>query len=158
MRSQDRTVAALAPRAVITARPAGSHTNTYGREVRGDGSGPVVVRRVYDPPADDERARVLVDRLWPRGVKKQTDAFDEWTPAVAPSPELRRWYRHEPGRFDEFRRRYREELAEPERREAVERLVELARDAGVVLLTATRDPALSHAAVLAEVLGEELGP
>jgi uncharacterized protein YeaO (DUF488 family) len=158
MRSQGRTVAVLAPRAVITACPAGSHTNTYGREMRGDGSGPVVVRRVYDPPEDDGRARVLVDRLWPRGVKKQTDAFDEWMPAVAPSPGLRKWYRHEPGLFAEFCRRYREELAEPERRETVERLVELARDAGVVLLTATRDPALSHAAVLAEVLGEELGP
>jgi len=137
-------------------RSARSPRKAYGREVCDDGSGSVVVRRVYDPPADDGRARVLVDRLWPRGVKKQTDAFDEWLPAVAPSPELRKWYRHEPGRFDEFRRRYRDELAEPERREAVERLGELARDAGVVLLTATRDPAFSHAAVLAEVLGEEL--
>ncbi len=134
-------------------RHAGSPTNTYGREVRDAGAGSVVVRRVYDPPEDDGRARVLVDRLWPRGVKKQTDAFDEWLPAVAPSPELRKWYRHDPGRFDEFRRRYREELAEPARREAVERLGELAR-AGVILLTATRDPALSQAAVLAELLTE----
>jgi uncharacterized protein YeaO (DUF488 family) len=126
--------------------------------VRDDGAGPVVVRRVYDPPADDGRPRVLVDRLWPRGVKKQADAFDEWMPAVAPSAELRKWYRHEPGRFAEFRRRYREELAEPKRREAVERLGELARDAGVVLMTATRDPVLSHAAVLAELLREQLGP
>jgi uncharacterized protein YeaO (DUF488 family) len=139
-------------------RPARSPGKAYGREVCDDGSGPVVVRRVYDPSADDGRARVLVDRLWPRGVKKETDAFDEWLPAVAPSPELRKWYRHEPGRFAEFRRRYREELAEPERCEAVERLGELAQASGVVLLTATRDLALSHAAVLAEVLGEELGP
>ena len=138
-------------------RPARSPGKAYGREVCDDGSGPVVVRRVYDPSADDGRARVLVDRLWPRGVKKETDAFDEWMPVVAPSTELRKWYRHEPGRFAEFRRRYREELAEPERREAVERLGELARDAGVMLLTATRDPALSHAAVLAELLLEDLG-
>jgi uncharacterized protein YeaO (DUF488 family) len=142
---------------MVRRRHARSPTNIYGREVRDDGAESVVVRRVYDPPADDGRARVLVDRLWPRGVKKETDAFDEWLPEVAPSPELRKWYRHDPGRFAEFRRRYREELAEPERREAVERLGELARDAGVILLTATRDPALSHAAVLAELLLEELG-
>lgn len=116
-----------------------------------------MVRRVYDPPEVDGRARVLVDRLWPRGLSKRPATLDEWLTTVAPSAELRNWYRHEPGRFAEFRRRYREELAEPARREAVERLGELARETGLVLLTATRDPALSHAAVLAEVLAEELG-
>ncbi len=100
---------------------------------------------------------MLVDRLWPRGVAKDEAALDEWTAAVAPSAELRKWYGHEPGRFAEFRRRYREELAEPQRRDAVERLGELARTSGVVLLTATNDPALSNAAVLAEALREELG-
>jgi uncharacterized protein YeaO (DUF488 family) len=148
----------ITPPCPVAGAPAGSHQGAYGREVRDDGAEPVEVRRVYDPPTDDDRKRVLVDRMWPRGVKKQADAFDEWMPAVAPSTGLRRWYRHEPDRFAEFRRRYREELAEPERREAVERLRDLARDAGVVLLTATRDPARSHAAVLAEVLGEELAP
>nr|WP_211362324.1 DUF488 family protein [Pseudonocardia cypriaca] len=113
--------------------------------------------RVYDPPAGDGRARVLVDRLWPRGVAKDAAALDEWLRAVAPSAELRKWYRHEPGRFAEFRRRYREELNEPERRNAVERLGELARTSGVVLLTATRDPASSNAAVLVDVVQEELG-
>jgi uncharacterized protein YeaO (DUF488 family) len=117
----------------------------------------VAVGRVYDPPAGDGRARVLVDRLWPRGVAKDAAALDEWMAAVAPSAELRKWYGHEPGRFAEFRRRYREELAEPQRRDAVERLGELARTGGVVLLTATKDPALSNAAVLAEALREELG-
>jgi uncharacterized protein YeaO (DUF488 family) len=125
--------------------------------VRDGGSESVVVSRVYDPPTGDGRARVLVDRLWPRGVKKQTDAFEEWIPAVAPSAALRNWYRHQPGRFAEFRRRYREELAEPVRRDALDRLGELARTTGVVLLTATRHPDLSHAAVLAELLLEDLG-
>jgi uncharacterized protein YeaO (DUF488 family) len=121
------------------------------------GSGRVAIGRVYDPPAGDGRARVLVDRLWPRGVAKQAAALDEWLRDVAPSAELRKWYRHEPDRFAEFRRRYREELAEPQRRDAVERLCELARTTGVVLLTATRDPGPSNAAVLAEALREELG-
>jgi uncharacterized protein YeaO (DUF488 family) len=125
--------------------------------VRADDTSPVVVGRVYGPPADDRRARVLVERLWPRGMGKQADVFDEWMPAVAPSTELRTWYRHGPGRFAEFRRRYRDELAGPQHRDAVERLGELARAGGVVLLTATRDPDRSHAAVLAELLLEKLG-
>jgi uncharacterized protein YeaO (DUF488 family) len=148
----------ITPPCLVAGAPAGSHRAPYGREVRDGGAEPVAVRRVYDPPTDDGRKRVLVDRMWPRGVKKEADAFDEWMPAVAPSTGLRRWYRHDPDRFAEFRRRYREELAEPERRAAVERLDEIARGTGLVLLTATRDPSLSHAAVLAEVLGEELGP
>jgi uncharacterized protein YeaO (DUF488 family) len=122
--------------------------------VRNDSAGSVVIGRVYDPPGDDGRARVLVDRLWPRGLRKQAAHLDEWPKEIAPSTELRTWYQHEPGRFAEFRRRYREELAEPGRREALERLRELAGDRGVVLLTATRDPALSQAAVLAELLTE----
>jgi uncharacterized protein YeaO (DUF488 family) len=116
----------------------------------------VAIGRVYDPPAGDGRARVLVDRLWPRGVPKQAAGLDEWLRDVAPSAELRKWYRHEPERFAEFRRRYREELAQPQRRDAVERLGELARSGGVVLLTATKDPALSNAAVLAEAVQEGL--
>jgi uncharacterized protein YeaO (DUF488 family) len=125
--------------------------------VRKDETAPVVVGRVYDPPPDDRRGRVLVDRLWPRGIAKRAEVFDEWMPEVAPSTELRTWYRHEPGRFAEFRRRYRDELAGPQHRDAVQRLGELARAGGVVLLTATRDPDRSHAAVLAELLLEELG-
>jgi uncharacterized protein YeaO (DUF488 family) len=100
---------------------------------------------------------VLVDGLWPRGLRQESAALDEWLRAVSPSAALRRWYGHDPERFAEFRHRYRAELAEPPRDEAVARLRELARDPGVVLLTATRDPALSHAAVLAELLEERGG-
>jgi uncharacterized protein YeaO (DUF488 family) len=123
--------------------------------VRDGGAGTVVIGRVYDPPDDGGRARVLVDRLWPRGLRKEAAGLDEWPREIAPSTQLRQWYRHEPGRFGEFRRRYRDELADPGRREPLERLRELARDRGVVLLTATRDPSLSHASVLAELLTQD---
>jgi uncharacterized protein YeaO (DUF488 family) len=113
----------------------------------------VRVRRVYDPPAGDDGARVLVDRLWPRGLTKGAAHLDEWCKQVAPSTELRRWYGHDPDRFAEFARRYRAELAEPDRAAALARLRELAGDRGLTLLTGTRQPDISEAAVLAGLLG-----
>jgi uncharacterized protein YeaO (DUF488 family) len=116
------------------------------------GSERVRVRRVYEPAEPSDGTRILVDRLWPRGVRKQNLAFDEWPKAVAPSPELRTWYGHRPERFEEFRRRYRDELVSDEAREAFDELRRRA-DVGVVtLLTATRDVDHSGAAVLAEAL------
>lgn len=112
----------------------------------------VVVGRVYDAPSDDSRTRILVDRIWPRGLSKHDARLDEWDKAVAPSTELRTWYGHDPAKFPEFRARYRGELAEPERRAAVDRLRERARGGGLTLLTATRDVRHSHAVVLAELL------
>jgi len=117
------------------------------------GSGKIRVRRVYDAPAPDDGHRVLVDRLWPRGLAKAAAAIDEWAKAVAPSDELRRWYGHEPEKFEEFARRYGEELREPERSAALAHLAELARPGPVTLLTATRDVEHSQAAVLARRLG-----
>ncbi len=110
----------------------------------------VRVRRVYDPPGPDDGLRVLVDRLWPRGVAK--GAVDEWDKAVAPSTELRRWYGHEVDKFDTFRERYVAELQAPEPAAALARLRDLARSGPVTLLTATRDVEHSQAAVLAEQL------
>jgi uncharacterized protein YeaO (DUF488 family) len=115
----------------------------------------VQVRRVYDARSPDDGTRVLVDRLWPRGLAKETADLDEWCRAVAPSTELRTWYGHDPGRFPDFRRRYRDELVEPERAEAVAHLRELAGQRGLTLLTATRDVEISGATVLAEVLGAD---
>ena len=112
----------------------------------------VRVRRVYDDPSPEDGRRVLVDRLWPRGVAKARAGIDEWAREVAPSTELRRWYGHDPARFGEFRRRYRAELAEPERQAAVRHLRELARPGPLTLVTATRDVDHSQAAVLAEHL------
>lgn len=114
---------------------------------------PVTVRRVYEPPAPHDGVRVLVDRVWPRGLRKDAAGFDEWCKQVAPSTELRRWYGHRADQFEEFTARYRAELAEPERAEALAHLRELARGQRLTLLTATRDPAISHAAVLADLIG-----
>lgn len=112
----------------------------------------VTCRRVYEEAAPEDGTRVLVDRVWPRGLRKDDAALDVWLRDVAPSTELRRWYRHDPKRFDEFRRRYLAELDSPERRQALTRLRELASEGRLTLLTATRDVAHSQAAVLAEQL------
>jgi uncharacterized protein YeaO (DUF488 family) len=112
----------------------------------------VRTRRVYDDPSPEDGRRVLVDRIWPRGLAKARAGIDEWAKAVAPSTELRRWYGHDPARFEEFRRRYSAELAEPERQAAVLRLRELARSGPLTLVTATRDIDHSQAAVLVEHL------
>jgi uncharacterized protein YeaO (DUF488 family) len=111
------------------------------------------VKRVYEAPGPDDGTRVLVDRIWPRGLSKERAAIDVWLKAVAPSSELRRWYGHDPARFDEFARRYEVELADPERRDALARLSELIGAGPLTLLTATRTVAGSQAAVLAKVLG-----
>ena len=120
-------------------------------------SGHVSYRRVYDEVSPSDGARVLVDRVWPRGVRKETLALTEWLRDVAPSTELRQWYSHEPEKFAEFRRRYVAELKSPERRTAVEHLRDMAHKGDVVLLTATRDVDRSQAAVLARWLGEASG-
>lgn len=110
------------------------------------------VRRVYDTPEPDDGARVLVDRIWPRGLAKADAHLDEWAKAAAPSTELRRWYGHEPERFAEFARRYRAELGDPERREAVDHLRELAGQGTLTLLTAVKDLSHGHAGLLADAV------
>ena len=118
----------------------------------------VTVRRIYEPPeADAGRARVLVDRLWPRGVAKEAAGIDEWAKDAAPSTELRRWYGHEPERWPEFARRYRDELHRPPASGAVGRLLALARERPLTLVTATRDVDRSGARVLADHLREVAG-
>lgn len=104
--------------------------------------------------APREGVRVLIDRLWPRGLSKERACLDEWCRSVAPSTELRRWYGHDPQRFDEFRARYRRELGDAEPGTTLDHLVELSRERELVLLTATRDLEISHAAVLADVIAE----
>lgn len=114
----------------------------------------VRVRRVYEGPSPGDGTRVLVDRVWPRGLRKDAARLDEWAKDAAPSTELRSWYRHDPAKFEEFRRRYTAELAQPGPAEAVGRLRTLAEQGAVTLLTATRDLSLSQAAVLAALLRE----
>ncbi len=109
--------------------------------------------RVYDDPGRRRgERRVLVDRLWPRGVAKATLDIDDWAKDVAPSTELRRWFGHDPVRFAGFRRRYRDELARPPGADAVAELAAAASRHRLVLLTATRDVAHSGATVLQELL------
>ncbi|EST39630.1 hypothetical protein N566_00880 [Streptomycetaceae bacterium MP113-05] len=114
----------------------------------------VRVRRVYDEPGPDDGARVLVDRIWPRGMRKERAALDEWAKDVAPSDELRRWYGHDPGRYADFARRYRVELAESGRAQALARLRDRAASGRLTLLTATRNVDHSHATVLTVELSE----
>jgi uncharacterized protein YeaO (DUF488 family) len=109
----------------------------------------IVYRRIYDQPAPSDGIRVLVDRVWPRGVRKEDAHVDEWLREIAPSTELRQWYGHEADRFTEFRRRYLAELGEPGQQQAAEHLRSVAAEHDLVLLTATRDLEHSQAAVLA---------
>lgn len=111
-----------------------------------------VVRVYEDPGRSEGEHRVLVDRLWPRGLAKAAVDYDEWVKDVAPSTELRRWYGHVPERFEEFAERYRAELGAPPASEAVSRLKGLAKEKPLVLLTATRDVEHSGAVVLQSLL------
>ena len=115
------------------------------------------VRRVYEEASAADGARVLVDRIWPRGLRKDAARLDEWAKDVAPSAELRTWYGHDPAKFDEVRRRYAAELDQPAARAGVARLRALAAERPVTLLTATREVGLSQAAVLAGLLRETPG-
>ena len=112
----------------------------------------VRLRRIYDEPAVDDGIRVLVDRRWPRGVSKGRAELDEWCIQVAPSDALRKWYGHDPEKFEEFGARYRTELHDPERASAVRRLRLMALHDRLTLLTATKHLELSQAAVLADLL------
>jgi uncharacterized protein YeaO (DUF488 family) len=112
----------------------------------------VQVRRIYDEPAPNDGARVLVDRIWPRGLTKSKAELDEWCKQVAPSTELRKWYNHDPERFKEFARRYHVELKQQERSEALDHLRDIAKDRTLTLLTATKHPEISEAEVLAKML------
>ena len=114
----------------------------------------IQIKRVYDPPAETDGARYLVDALWPRGMKKEILHLDGWLKDLAPSTALRQWFGHEPERWEEFRRRYREELQDKPNAWGV--LVEAARHGPVTLLYAARDTEHNQAVVLKTFLGEVL--
>ncbi|HMT32819.1 MAG TPA: DUF488 family protein [Dermatophilaceae bacterium] len=116
------------------------------------GSSPVRVARVYDPPDPTAGQRVLVDRLWPRGLSKQRAALTLWCKEVAPSTELRRWYAHDPAKFTEFATRYRSELRDDTHAAALAGIRQLMTTGPIVLLTASRRSDLSEAAVLESIL------
>ncbi len=112
----------------------------------------VRIKRAYEPADDGDGYRVLVDRLWARGVSKEKAHLDAWMKEIAPSTELRRWFGHDTARWDEFERRYRVELAEPERSHLVEALAERATHGPVTLIYGARDTAHNEAVVLCAVV------
>src|SRR5690606_5976338 len=129
-------------------------TTSTGTSTGGVPAGRIRLRRAYEPPARGDGYRVLVDRGWPRGVDKATLALDEWCRDVAPSTELRRWFGHDPARWEEFRARYRREL---EGNPHVARLAALAARGRVTLVYGAADTEHNQAVVLRGVLLEALG-
>lgn len=115
----------------------------------------VRTKRVYAAPEPGDGVRVLIDRLWPRGLSKDAAAVDLWLKEIAPSAELRSWFGHEPERWSEFQNRYRQELAAPERAEALERLRSLVVEREVLtLLFGAREERYNNAVLLSTVLAE----
>lgn len=114
---------------------------------------PVKTKRIYEDPEPGDGYRVLVDRLWPRGVSKEEARLDEWMKEIAPSTELRKWFDHEDSRYDEFKSRYKEELSAKD--ELVKQLIQKAEKQPVTLLYAARDKAHNQAVVLKEYLQDE---
>jgi uncharacterized protein YeaO (DUF488 family) len=110
------------------------------------------IKRVYDPPEHGDGARYLVERLWPRGMTKEKAALTAWLKEVAPSPELRKWYSHDPERWTEFQKRYREELKDEAHRSALEELRQAARKGPVTLVYAAHDEERNSAALLKQLL------
>ena len=110
----------------------------------------LAIKRAYEPATRADGYRVLIDRLWPRGVTKEEARLDEWAKELAPSPELRRWFGHDPVRFEEFRRRYSEELVDQQ--EKLRELRSRARKGTVTLVYGARDTEHNGAVVLAELL------
>jgi uncharacterized protein YeaO (DUF488 family) len=111
----------------------------------------IATKRVYAEPSRRDGMRILVDRLWPRGLRKEAAAIDLWAKELAPTPSLRTWFDHRPERFTEFKRRYRAELKHNPAREDV--LAQIGKRKAT-LLYAAKDPAINHAVVLADVLGK----
>ncbi|WP_374717594.1 DUF488 domain-containing protein [Neobacillus sp.] len=113
----------------------------------------VRIKRVYAPVENEDGCRILVDRLWPRGISKTEARWDLWFKEVAPSPGLRKWFGHKPERFADFRQRYVRELAEdPVRHDKIEQLRELVQQGTITLLYAAKDESHNHATVLRDVV------
>ena len=110
----------------------------------------VKLKRAYDPPAASDGTRILIDRLWPRGVSKANAAIDQWDKSIAPSTMLRNWFRHDPARWQEFRRRYADEIHR--HREQLDELRARAQSGRITLVFAAHDKIHNHAIVLRDIL------
>jgi uncharacterized protein YeaO (DUF488 family) len=118
----------------------------------------VSIKRAYDPAAPGDGYRVLVDRLWPRGIRKEALPLDEWNKQVAPSTQLRQWFGHDPERWTEFQKRYRRELSDAEHETAMRSMLKSAGHRGLTLIYAAKDLEHNHALVLQAVLRELSSP
>ena len=112
----------------------------------------IAIKRIYDPPSDRDGFRVLVDRIWPRGISKKDAAIDRWAKEIAPSAALRMWFRHDPAKWQEFRKRYRDEL--DDRVSELRHLLEECGKRRMTLLFSTKDTEHNQAVVLREVLAK----
>jgi uncharacterized protein YeaO (DUF488 family) len=110
----------------------------------------IKLKRAYEPPAPDDGTRILIDRLWPRGVKKAEAAIEEWMKDIAPSTELRKWFGHDPARWQEFRRRYQSEIRQHPNE--FDRLRTLAQQGRITLVFSAHDEARNDAVVLKDLL------
>lgn len=111
------------------------------------------IKRVYEEPLDEDGYRILIDRLWPRGLKKEYAKLDEWNKVLPPSAELRKWFDHQPERFKEFEIKYRLELSRSE--DELKRVKDIARDKNLTLVYAAKDPDINHAVILLDVVKNE---
>lgn len=114
------------------------------------------MKRAYDPATPDDGYRVLVERLWPRGVSKERAQLDDWAKAVAPSSDLRRWYDHDPAKWDTFQQRYEQELQAPEAQAVLDDLTTRAREGTVTLVYSSKDSDISCAVALKRLLTERV--
>ena len=109
----------------------------------------IKVKRIYEPAENEDGKRILIDRLWPRGVKKEQARLDEWMKEIAPSPKLRRWFGHKPERFEKFRELYEKELdSDSVRRQLINRICQYVKEDHITFLYAAKDPIHNHAVVL----------
>ena len=115
------------------------------------------LKRAYEKPSPDDGERILVDRLWPRGLKKEAAHLDDWLKELAPSDELRHWFAHDPERWEEFQQRYIEELEESDNKSPIEELRQKARQGPVTLVFAAKDEEKNNAVVLKKFLEQRLG-
>jgi uncharacterized protein YeaO (DUF488 family) len=112
----------------------------------------VKIKRVYDEASPDDGSRILIDRLWPRGIKKDEAKIDEWIKDIAPSNELRKWFAHDPSKWQEFRKRYMEELKDQSN--LVEILINRAKRGNITLIFSARDTEYNNAVVLSELISK----
>lgn len=112
----------------------------------------IQIKRVYDPPGTEDGKRILVDRLWPRGIKKENLKMDEWLKEIAPSDRLRKWFSHDPRRYEEFKKKYTEELED--KSEILKRIKSEAKRGRVTILFSARDTEHNNATVLEELLSQ----